>query len=76
MSQHEFPFPCYKHAADVLVHVVNFYLQYRMRQSVKTMMANLKKAKKSKKEENDQSWCPHNVCNNIEFLNIFHSDYK
>ena len=50
MSQHEFPFPYNKHAADVLAHVVNFYLQYRMRQFVKTMMADLKKENQEKKK--------------------------
>ena len=44
MSQYEFPFSYNKHVADVLAHVVNFYLQYRMRQFVKTMMADLKEA--------------------------------
>ena len=41
MSQHEFPFPYNKHAADVLAHVVNFYLQYQIRQFVKTTMSDL-----------------------------------
>ena len=49
MSQHEFPFPCNKHAVHVLAHV-NFYLQYQMRQFVKTITADLKKANQEKKK--------------------------
>ena len=38
-----------KHAPDVLAHIVNFYFQYRVRQFVKIIMADLKKANQKKK---------------------------
>ena len=50
MSHHEFLFPYNKHAEDVFAHVVNFYLQYQMRQFVKTIVADRNKENQEKKE--------------------------
>ena len=64
MNQNEFPFLCNKHATDVLAHVVNFYLQCRMRHFVKLWWQILKKQIRRKIKR--QIWLSHNVCNNID----------